>query len=275
LSPYYEKSKPSVWKVYGSNSSPYQRLGTEVVASSEIEAMQKARQKWNLNVGGRTEEEFFSTNGWSAERVGDVPAEQTPKYEIYNKQTGNSVEPADGITNDADALVRLNDYIEHGPHALQRGQATAMFGIRTTSGVEIVDIDIPMAQGRAATSPTGQWKIVDGLNRELYRFRPAENTRAKANELASLWARENNFDGNYQVEPAEEAQSGSTTDLQQQRTAPGTFTGAWRVVDSDTGQELYRFSGVGNSQADANRVAAEWMRQHNRDGNFEVVPVMG
>jgi hypothetical protein len=39
-----------------------------------------------------------------------------------------------------------------------------MFGIRTTGGVEIVDIDIPMAQGRAATSVTGQWKMVDGLN---------------------------------------------------------------------------------------------------------------
>jgi hypothetical protein len=334
LSPYYEKSKPSTWKVYGSNSSPYQSQGTEVVATDEFEAMQKARQKWNLNVGGRTEEEFFSTNGWSAERIGDAPAEQTSKYEIYNKQTGNSVELADGITNDADALVRLNDYIEHGPHVLNREQATAVFGIRpvsqasptaprgreyqifdqnsqqtaavflapsdeaalarllqyqrshpddpygvrTNNGVEVVDIDIPMAQGRAATSSTGQWKVVDGLNRELYRFRSAENTRAKANELAALWARENNFDGNYQVEPAEEAQSGSTADLQQQRTAPGTFTGAWRVVDSDTGQELYRFSGVGNSQADANRVAADWLRRNGpEDANMteiEVLPIV-
>jgi hypothetical protein len=290
LSPYYEKSKPSVWKVYGSNSSPYQRLGVEVVATDEFEAMQKARQKWNLNVGGRTEEEFFSTNGWSAERIGDAPAEQTTKYEIYNKQTGNLVEPADGITNDADALIRLNDYIEHGPHALQRGQASRMFGIRTTSGVEIVDIDIPMAQGRAATSVTGQWKIVDGLNRELYRFRPAENTRAKANELAALWARENNFDGNYQVEPAEDTATGltpdqqqgglidvagSTTDLARQRATPGTFTGAWRVLDAD-GNELHRFSGVGNVQSDANRVAVQWMRSNGYDQSTDisVVPVM-
>jgi hypothetical protein len=291
LSPYYEKSKPSVWKVYGSNSSPYQRLGVEVVATDEFEAMQKARQKWNLNVGGRTEEEFFSTNGWSAERVGDVPAEQTAKYEIYNKQTGNSVEPADGITNDADALVRLNDYIEHGPHALQRGQATAMFGIRTTSGVEIVDIDIPMAQGRAATSPTGQWKVVDGLNRELYRFRPAHNNRAKAEELAAVWAQEYNWDGNYRVLPAEEetAQTGtqdqqqgglidvagSTNDLARQRATPGAFTGAWKVLDAD-GNELYRFSGVGNAQSDANRVAVQWMRSNGYDQSTDisVVPIM-
>ena len=137
---------------------------------------------------------------------------------------------------------------------------------------------MPIAPGRAATSPTGQWKIIDGLGREVYRFRPAVNTRAKANELAAVWAREYNWDGNYQVEPAEESQPGSTTDLAQQQMAPGTFTGAWRVVDSDTGQELYRFSGIGNSQADANRVAADWLRQNGpEDANMteiEVLPIV-
>jgi hypothetical protein len=221
----------------------------------------------------------------------DNTIDQTPKYEIYNKQTGNPVETADGITNDAEALIRLNDYIEHGPHTLNRQQATAVFGIRTTSGVEIVDIDIPMAAPRAATSPTGQWKIVDGLNREVYRFRPAENTRAKANELAALWARENNFDGNYQVDPAEDtAQSttpdqqqgglvdvvpGSTTDLQRQRATPGTFTGAWQILDAD-GNELHRFSGIGNVQSDANRLAVQWMRNNGYDHgtDISVVPIM-
>jgi hypothetical protein len=171
-----------------------------------------------------------------------------------------------------------------------------MFGIRTTSGVEIVDIDIPMAQGRAATSPTGQWKMVDGLNRELYRFRPAENTRAKANELASLWARENNFDGNYQVEPAEDTAPaltpdqqqgglidvageqpvpGSTTDLAQQRATPGTFTGAWKIIDND-GNEMHRFSGIGNNQRDANRVATQWVQNNGYayGTEIDVVPIM-
>jgi hypothetical protein len=321
------------WKVTNPGNS---NAGIEVVATTKQEAIEKAigadgYPSWANNKRSLVVKPL---SPYQEKSDREDSAEQTPKYEIYNKQTGNSVEPADGITNDADALVRLSDYIEHGPHALQRGQATAMFGIRpvnqasptaprgneyqifdqnsqqvavafmapsdeaalarllqyqrrnpddpygvrTANGVEVVDIDIPMAQGRAATSATGQWKIIDGLNRELYRFRPAENTRAKANELAALWARENNFDGNYQVEPAEEAQSGSTTDLQQQRTAPGTFTGAWRVVDSDTGQELYRFSGVGNSQADANRVVADWLRRNGpEDANMteiEVLPIV-
>jgi hypothetical protein len=70
---------------------------------------------------------------------------------------------------------------------------------------------------------------------------------------------------------------GSTQDLQQQRAAGG-FTGAWKIVDTDTGQELYRFSGIGNSQADANRVAADWLRQNAPEDSdmtqIEVVPIM-
>ena len=281
LRPYEESQQTFVWKVVGNSDSPYQSQGIEVVASTEFEAMKKARKEWNLNTSGATEEEFFRNNGWSAVPVREAPAEQTPKYEIYNKQTGNSVEDADGITNDEEALVRLNDYIEHGPHSLQRGQAERMFGIRTVGGVGIVGLDMPIAAGRAATSPTGQWKIIDGLGREIYRFRPAQNTRAKANELAAVWAREYNWDGNYQVEPADDTTTpaaGSTTDLAQQRATPGTFTGAWRVVDSDTGQELYRFSGIGNRQADANRVAADWLRQNGpEDANMteiEVLPIV-
>ena len=272
------------------------------------------------------------------------------RYEIYNKQTGNSVEDAPArVGNDEDALTFLNDYVLHGPHALQSGQARDMFGIRTAGGVGIVDIDMPIAQGRAATSPTGQWKIIDGLGREVYRFRPAVNTRAKANELAAVWAREYNWDGNYQVEPAEEeatdasldrpfvwkvigsssspyqtqgveviassereamqkarqqwnlnlggrteeeffstngwsatpvrpaeeAQPGSTTDLAQQRATPGTFTGAWQILDND-GNEMHRFSGIGNNQRDANRVATQWVQNNGYayGTEIEVVPIM-
>ena len=107
--------------------------------------MQKARQQWNLNVGGRTEEEFFSTNGWTA----------TP------------------------------------------------------------------------------------------------------------------------VRPAEEAQPGSTADLAQQRATPGTFTGAWKIVDSD-GNELHRFSGIGNQQRDANRVATQWLTDngYSYGADVTVLPIV-
>jgi hypothetical protein len=68
---------------------------------------------------------------------------------------------------------------------------------------------------------------------------------------------------------------GSTQDIQQRRAAGGEFTGAWQIVDSN-GNELHRFSGIGNSQADANRVAAGWLARAGYQDGLEVavVPVM-
>jgi GNAT superfamily N-acetyltransferase len=94
--------------------------------------------------------------------------------------------------------------------------------------------------------------------------------------------------------------AGSTLDLQRQRAAAsaaaaqiptididvepapapqpagmGQWNGQWKVLVG--GQEVYRFGGVGNSQADANRIAAAWLRQNGQGVSgegFEVYPVM-
>jgi hypothetical protein len=176
-------------------------------------------------------------------------AQPTQRYEIYNKQTGNSVEDADGITNDAQALIRLNDYIEMGPHTLQRGQATAIFGIRRVGGRPVE----PIRATVGAPQPAGS---------------VGQSTPRPIPGVTDI---EPDIEQNFTPVP------GSTTDLAQQRATPGTFTGAWKVMNVDTGQELYRFSGIGNSQSDANGVALQWIRQHapNTDlVQIEVVPIM-
>ena len=73
---------------------------------------------------------------------------------------------------------------------------------------------------------------------------------------------------------------GSTLDLQRQRAAQTpaagtTWTGQWLVKDN-RGNVLHSFGGIGNSQADANRVAAGWLaRQGYQAGlEVEVVPEM-
>jgi hypothetical protein len=76
------------------------------------------------------------------------------------------------------------------------------------------------------------------------------------------------------LELAQRTVPGSTIDLAQQRATPGTFTGAWQVLDLYTGEELYRFSGIGNSQEDANRVAGQWVRNNNIAVPTEVYPIM-
>jgi hypothetical protein len=55
----------------------------------------------------------------------------------------------------------------------------------------------------------------------------------------------------------------------------GQWNGQWKVLVG--GQEVYRFGGIGNSQADANRIAAAWLRQNGQGVSgegFEVYPVM-
>jgi hypothetical protein len=56
---------------------------------------------------------------------------------------------------------------------------------------------------------------------------------------------------------------------------PGEFTGEWKIVSSN-GEEIHRFGGIGNVQADANRVATEWLRRNpgQMQAGVEVVPVM-
>ena len=51
------------------------------------------------------------------------------------------------------------------------------------------------------------------------------------------------------------------------------LTGTWLVTDT-AGQELHRFSGIGNSQADANRIAGSWVRANNYTAPVEVYPEM-
>ena len=98
----------------------------------------------------------------------------------------------------------------------------------------------------------------------------ARNTNA-----AMQWARENypdRFRNVTDVVLYDNPVPGSTANLQQQRAAGG-FTGAWKLVDG-SGRELYRFSGIGNQQADANRVAQQWLEQHRYTGAVDVLPIM-
>ena len=63
--------------------------------------------------------------------------------------------------------------------------------------------------------------------------------------------------------------------FQQPSSAPfgNQFSGQWQVVDG-AGRELYRFSGAGNNQGDANRIASIWARENNYSGALDVLPVM-
>ena len=360
------------WEVYNANTGEIRGTFKSVTptGSNRDEAGNEWRS-WRYNNGIRPS---------SPDNLSFRPRFDNNRYELFNLDRNRRIaEVPSNVTTDEQALTYLDDYIHHGPHGIQSFQAKRMFGVRRW-GDQIAEpiLATPIratagapqpagSVGRDATSPSGQWKIIDGLGRELYRFRPAVNTRAKANELAAAWAQDGQFDGNYQVEPVghndttprpipgvtdiqpditpvsprtdrpfvwkvqgtnspyqrqgievvassefeamQKARQqwnlniggqteqeffrhggwvatpvrpapvpGSTQDIQQHLATPGAFTGAWKIVDTDTGQELYRFSGIGNQQADANRYAANWLRQNGPEDSdmtqIEVVPIM-
>jgi len=71
-----------------------------------------------------------------------------------------------------------------------------------------------------------------------------------------------------------------TTDQASSAPAGNSFSGQWRVMLD--GEEVWRFRGVGNNQADANRIAQTWLQDQRSQGllssapgaDVEVVPVM-
>jgi hypothetical protein len=81
---------------------------------------------------------------------------------------------------------------------VDNAQDSARLQATLTGSIPEVPVDVAQNFGNQFS---GQWQVVDGLGREVYRFRGAGNNQADANRIAALWARENNFDGNLEVLP--------------------------------------------------------------------------
>ena len=236
----------------------------EVVATSKEEALEKAASEWNVPLN-------LTTAAVYPVRKYEEPENDKPRYEIFNLNTNNSVEDAEGITNDREALIRLDDYIHHGPHRLQPFQARDMFGIRRVGDSEPI-----LAQPIRATGGEAQdYKLYRTADQSIvYTFQA--NSIEQAREKAQAWLLDQGIDrrgyGLSRMDQPAPA-PGSTTDIQQQRAAGG-FTGAWKVMAD--GREVHRFSGIGNVQRDANRVAIQWLRDNGYDQgtDIEVLPIM-
>jgi hypothetical protein len=233
-------------------------------------------------------------------------------HELYNKQTGEAVPDTEfSPRNTADQLTRLQDYVNHGQHGMSAQDAAAVFSVRSTDSDDTASaFTSPPAPPGRPNDPNGRYAIVPRSDPALYgsstggtpdyqfRFNMGDPAaQAQGRYVLQAWAARNNVvaadymvvdteqwdrpadaasGGIIDVEPdIEVVYPGSTADLAQQRAAPGTFSGAWKVLVN--GEEVYRFSGVGNNQSDANRVAAQWLRNNGRGVSgegFEVYPIM-
>jgi hypothetical protein len=256
-----EVGKKYWWRV----TRPGFGASAEVVATSKAEAIEKGKKEYP---------DWKNSTDMEAKPVRkfEEPKDDKPKYEIFNLDTNRKVEDAEGITNDREALIRLNDYLEHGPHRFPARQARDLFGIRRVGDSEPILAE-PI---RATGGETQDYKLYRTADQSIvYTFQATSVEEAR--EKAQAWLLDQGIDrrgyGLSRMDQPAPA-PGSTTDIQQQRAIPGTFTGAWKVMAD--GREVYRFSGVGNAQRDANRVAIQWLRDNGYDQgtDIEVLPIM-
>jgi hypothetical protein len=257
-------------KYWWSVGRPGYGASAELVATSKEEA---------IALGKKEYPDWANARDMTAVPI--RPFEDSPKtrYEIFNKQTGNSVENAPGrVTNDDQALEHLKDYIEQGPHGLQRGQAANMFGIRNSSGLEIVGLDIPISPVRARTGEPQPAGSV-GQSTPPRQQREYEIFDDATGQVAVAFLAANGYEADQRLERYRASHPGPfyrvrTAALRGPREG-GRFTGIWKLVDG-TGRELYRLSGVGNREEDAYRAAVPWIRNngHDRTEGLRMVPVM-
>jgi len=145
------------------------------------------------------------------------------------------------------------------------------------------------------TSPTGQWVIFSGTSYENVALVPGA-TGGDALWNFHYWISDIPGDrrDRYHLRPADQRdidmQTGShlqpdeisqfvqdlepETSQNSQQPIGNHFSGRWKIVSANTGEIVHEFGGIGNVQANALRVAREWVEQTGFDDPIEVYPIM-
>jgi hypothetical protein len=195
------------------------------------------------------------------------------KYEIYDLHTGRVVQQINA-NNDDEAI----DYFYRITPDEDR-QHVEVRRARDQSQPETPTLTAP------ETQPDANFAFVDRINNQVVHWL-TRNTRWQAERVLQGTGLGHLYSV-VEVVPrtSSTAIPGSTLGLQRQQSAAasvqGEFTGQWRILID--GEEVHRFGGVGNVQADANRFATRWLLAQQRAGSLtisdsaeiELLPVMG
>jgi hypothetical protein len=209
-------------------------------------------------------------------------------WEVYNRQTGNStvnlIQNGEPITDRAQAQRQAMALISTGPHDLY-GVRTRGTGSRSNIGTQT---DMENRLGLPGQSADANYAVVDRFNTNpVFRFRADD--RRDANRIYGEWLAAAGLPqttedyGFQEIQPQiPEVPLDIEQNFPQASSAPpgNSFSGQWKVMID--GEEVWRFRGVGNNQADANRIAQTWILDQIRnrqlspvDGaDVEVLPVM-
>jgi len=263
------------WRVDFDNKS------AEVVAANEGEAIKLAAKEWGVtpdsiktaevtNIGKHAFNDLAKPIEW----VVTMRPEVNPNFRMY--VMAPSAYLAGELIRAGDPDLRYADLFAK-PSDRQAGVNTNNAPVRATTSPG------PLPP----SDPTGDWVVLSPNQREVvYRFHASSIDSAE--RIKWSWCNNNGVTdpdayrlrrdpSNAWGQPGQSSIQDIEPDVAQyfpNRTQDsGSFTGQWRVLDG-LGREVLRFDGIGNNQADANRVAGAWMQQNGRSGNFDVYPVM-
>jgi hypothetical protein len=203
-------------------------------------------------------------------------------WEVFRISNGSSVAEL-GQTNRMSAEVEARRVID------QRGEAPELYGVRTvtTNNTDNWSADFERrmqagtaqrssyelyrrADGRAVTAPSGNTIIFQATDPD-----DAANKIARYVADFNLPGHPTDYDVRSVLQPAQQdaAQGGIVDIAGEQPAAPQTltrpgqgqqqWTGEWLILDSND-RVIHRFGGIGNVQADANRIAMDWLRRNPR-----------
>jgi hypothetical protein len=210
-------------------------------------------------------------------------------YEIIDRRTGRRVFVMIANT-EYDARRKYADWLSAAGYPIE----TEDYGFRE---IALPGSTLDLQRQRAAQEPQdvnplrptgpGPWEVANRANNQVY-FNPPSTYRRNAESEARTWLSRNGHNPNeFEVRTRQTASNADVASQNQYQytstpipgvqdveldiplaprtlTRPGQgqqqWTGAW-IIQDPTGQELHRFSGIGNNQSDANRVAMNWLRQ--------------
>lgn len=245
------------WLVKGSSESPYQSQGIEVEADTELEAMDQARSRWNLNTStSDTPEAFYRARGWSATPLG--PADSTPATQTPATDQLNAPVPDDPRGN---FVLRRREGNEGVGPVLYR------FSAGTTG--DAIEAARRWTTARGIERRSVYLDSIASLSPEELRAAPSGTSIPDIGiDIAQ----------NFQEPPAS-WDSGSPIVSEPQnfpaaRSTGGEFTGRWKIVSGATGEVLHTFVFRSTDQAAANRVARDWAQRTSFDDTVEVYPEM-
>jgi 8-oxo-dGTP pyrophosphatase MutT (NUDIX family) len=289
-----KETGPMWWRVYKEGKGAANGAIIEVVANTEEAAKRKAAQEWGepllVNVLAKMH----------AEPVRPYDGVDTSReYELYDRRSGSVVATFRASDDDA-ALAKLDQFRagQVQTQGITVPEAEAMYGVRSSRAVTVPPRD------RQSTEP------IPGSTLDLQRQRAAAadqyynvSYHTASGQTNNVQVRARNADAamaqvrsdlessgqrviRIEADPATNQGPSNTAQIPTididvepapapQQPGMGQWNGQWKVLVG--GQEVYRFGGIGNSQADANRIAAAWLRQNGQGVSgegFEVYPVM-